>query len=48
MTATKDLAALWRQRQEAYAAVNSALEPENDPAWQHYVAADAAIRVAGR
>ena len=46
MTRPKDLSALWREREAAYAAVNSALEPEDDPAWQRYSAVDAAIRAA--
>jgi hypothetical protein len=46
MTHPKDLSALWREREAAYAAVNSALEPEDDPAWQRYSAVDAAIRAA--
>jgi hypothetical protein len=44
-----ELAKLWRERQDAIAACDAApegLEPEDDPAWHRYVAADEAIRAA--
>lgn len=42
-----DLASLWRERQQAGAEhEESGLEPEGDPAWQRYTAADRAIRAA--
>jgi hypothetical protein len=46
MSDPKDLSALWREREAGYAAVNSAFEREDDPAWRRYSTVDAAIRAA--